>query len=61
MPIIRLIIFMFRGVGRMFQAMGRFLRALVGVGGAWVYTQVLRGTTPVEFLGGPSRCGCGLR
>ncbi len=31
-PLVRLIIFLFRGIGRMFQAIGRFLRALVGAG-----------------------------
>lgn len=32
MPLVRLIIFLFRGVGRMFSAIGRFLKALVGAG-----------------------------
>jgi hypothetical protein len=32
MPLVRLIIFLFRGVGRIFAAIGRFLKALVGAG-----------------------------
>ena len=32
MPLVRLIIFLFRGVGRIFSAIGRFLKALVGAG-----------------------------
>jgi len=32
MPLVRLLIFLFRGVGSMFRAVGRFLRALVGAG-----------------------------
>lgn len=32
MPLVRLIIFLFRGVGRIFTAIGRFLKALVGAG-----------------------------
>jgi len=32
MPLVRLIIFLFRGIGRIFAAIGRFLKALVGAG-----------------------------
>ena len=32
MPLVRLIIFLFRGIGRIFSAIGRFLKALVGAG-----------------------------
>jgi len=51
MPIVRLIIFMFRGVGRMFQAMGRFLRALVGAGVRGFLLKSFEAVLRFSFLG----------
>lgn len=51
MPIVRLIIFLFRGLGRMFQAVGRFLRALVGAGVRGFLLKSFEAGLRLSFLG----------